>query len=196
MIEFLRQWIINIVIVSIFIALLEAILPNNSFRGYIKMVSGFLMIIVLLNPFIKLISNNISIDKEVFANVDKYNEVEVSKEKISISNEDQIKYLYKDKVKKDIVDSIESNFQYTVKNIEFQISGEEESYGQILDISIAISETENNNMTGDEISIENIQVSNDVNGDKETKNINYDKLIKYIYREYKIPLENIKITQG
>jgi len=94
MIEFLRQWIINIVIVSIFIALLEAILPNNSFKGYIKMIGGFLMIIVLLNPFIKLLSNNISIDKEVFATMDKYSSMEGSEMNISMENEDQIKILY------------------------------------------------------------------------------------------------------
>jgi stage III sporulation protein AF len=93
MIEFLRGWIINIVIISILITILEAIIPNNSFKSYIKMVGGFLIIIALINPFIKLLTNNINIDKGVFSSID-VSSMNYSKEKINSSNEDQIEELY------------------------------------------------------------------------------------------------------
>ncbi|MBS4536203.1 stage III sporulation protein AF [Clostridium sp. D2Q-14] len=194
MIEFLRQWIMNIVVVSIFIALLEAILPDNNFKGYVKMISGFLMIIVLLNPFIKLISNNISIDKEVFANIDRNNEIENSKENITISNEDQIKNLYIDKIKNNIIYSVESNFQYDVMDVDIEMSEGKETYGEILEVSLNIIKNENKDMKNNKIVIEEIESSN--SNDKNNKEeINYDELKEYISKEYNIPFEKITINE-
>lgn len=194
MVEFLRQWIINIVIVTIIIALLEAVLPNNSFKSYIKMIGGFLMIIVLLNPFIKLISKNISIDKEVFANIDRYKDMEVSQEVLSTGNENQIKDLYIGKLKNNIANSIKSKFNYGIKDIDIRLSEDEETYGEILGISIQVSsENENKNSDNKEIVIEEIKISSTDETKKGSKNINDNELKNYIHDEYKIPLENIEI---
>ncbi|MBS4539991.1 stage III sporulation protein AF [Clostridium sp. D2Q-11] len=196
MIEFLRQWIINIVILSIFIALLEAILPNNSFKGYIKMIGGFLMIIVLLNPFIKLLSNNISIDKEVFATMDKYSSMESSEMNISMTNEDQIENLYIDKLKNNIRSSIETNFNYIIDNINIELSDEKESYGEINGLSISISKKQETKVSNDEILVEEIRISKDENKDKQVENDSYKEIQNYIHDEYKIPLENISIMEN
>lgn len=62
MIEGLRNWIVTICTAVIFIAAVEMVLPNNSFKKYAKFVLGLILMTILLNPIIKIFDKNYSID--------------------------------------------------------------------------------------------------------------------------------------
>ena len=58
MIDLLKVWITNITIAVFFITAVEMILPDNSMKKYAKFVLGLLLIVVIINPIIKVFDKN------------------------------------------------------------------------------------------------------------------------------------------
>ncbi|MFX0548932.1 stage III sporulation protein AF [Hathewaya histolytica] len=54
MINMIKDWIINLSTIIIFITSVEMILPNNSIKKYAKYVLGFLVLLAILNPLLKI----------------------------------------------------------------------------------------------------------------------------------------------
>lgn len=54
MLEFLRSWIINIVTISLILILFEIIVPSGKIKKIITLVSGFVLLIAVVNPFLQL----------------------------------------------------------------------------------------------------------------------------------------------
>lgn len=61
----LKNWIISICTIVIFITAVEMLLPNNGFRKYVKFVLGLILITVLINPIIKLFDRGFDISTYV-----------------------------------------------------------------------------------------------------------------------------------
>lgn len=78
----LREWIINISTVVLFITAVEMILPNNSLKKYSKFVMGLILMVTLINPLIKLIDKDFNINKYA-SEISKGIDVEDSKEILS-----------------------------------------------------------------------------------------------------------------
>ena len=52
----IKQWVKNIVLIVLFANFIEMLLPNSKFRGYIRVVIGFFVILVIIVPFIELLN--------------------------------------------------------------------------------------------------------------------------------------------
>jgi stage III sporulation protein AF len=57
LIEALKIWVTNITIAIFFITAVEMILPDNSMKRYAKFVLGLMLIVVIINPIIKIFDN-------------------------------------------------------------------------------------------------------------------------------------------
>ncbi|MGO1368812.1 MAG: stage III sporulation protein AF [Senegalia sp. (in: firmicutes)] len=197
MIDFLRGWIINIVIISIFIAILEAIIPNNSFKSYIKMIGGFLIIIALINPFINLLSNDINIGKDVFSKLDKSDETYYYNEKTSVSNNNnQVEKLYIENLSIAIDESIEKEFDYNVEKIDIELLESDEFKGEIESLNIHLNkEKKSKQDSKNDINIKKIEISNIAYDEDENENkIEYEDLKKHLKDKFNIEYEKIHIT--
>lgn len=58
MLEAIKNWVINIAAVVIFMTAVEMILPSNSMKKYAKFVFGLILITVLINPIINFFNKN------------------------------------------------------------------------------------------------------------------------------------------
>jgi stage III sporulation protein AF len=56
--EALKAWVTNITIAVFFITAVEMILPDNNMKKYAKFVLGLMLIVVILNPIIKIFDKN------------------------------------------------------------------------------------------------------------------------------------------
>lgn len=54
MIEALKIWVTNIAVAIFFITAVEMILPDNDMKKYAKFVLGLMLIVVIINPIIKI----------------------------------------------------------------------------------------------------------------------------------------------
>jgi len=61
MIEFLKGWVLNIVGLAIFIVLLEILVPSGKTKKFINLVSGFVLIIAIITPFLNIARKGIDL---------------------------------------------------------------------------------------------------------------------------------------
>jgi stage III sporulation protein AF len=89
LIELLKVWITNITIAVFFITAVEMILPDNSMKKYAKFVLGLLLIVVIINPIIKIFDKNFDLQsysnkatsymegKDSVSNIKKYKDINI-----------------------------------------------------------------------------------------------------------------------
>ncbi|WP_069649477.1 stage III sporulation protein AF [Caloranaerobacter ferrireducens] len=208
MISLLRQWSITIVTLVVLITFLEIILPKSDLKKYINITTGFLLIITILNPFIKLLSSDINIEKEVFKNI------MLNSEKNFYINDDyrrnqenQTIKLYKDKIKRHIKKTIEDNFRYKVIEINIDVEKKEtENFGKIKKINLVLSQEytalENKNTYDKcsiniepveeiEVNLKSIETEKIENSERIDSKV--DEIKTLISNNYKLPKESISI---
>ncbi|WP_462412158.1 stage III sporulation protein AF [Neobacillus sp. Marseille-QA0830] len=56
--EFLKEWVTNIILFILLATVIDMLLPNSGFQKYTKMVTGLLLIAIILTPVLKLISKD------------------------------------------------------------------------------------------------------------------------------------------
>ncbi|KPU28085.1 hypothetical protein TR13x_01730 [Caloranaerobacter sp. TR13] len=182
MINLLRQWTITIVTLVVLITFLEIILPKSDLKKYINITTGFLLIITILNPFIKLLSNDINIEKEVFKNIviNSDNNFYITDD-YRIYQKNQTIELYKNKIKRYIKKTIEDKFKYKVIEVSIEIEKKEtENFGKIKKINLVLSQ-------------ENVAIENYNTYDKNSINIEPVSEIEVKLKNTK--MENIKNSE-
>ncbi|WP_461204357.1 stage III sporulation protein AF [Clostridium sp. DL1XJH146] len=100
---YIKEWITNITTAIIFIAAIELILPQNSIKKYAKFVLGLLLLIVVINPFIKFASSEINLES-LFSE-----DMFFKDEKLSTQNFDNYK--------KESINNTAEVFSNNIKNI-------------------------------------------------------------------------------
>lgn len=54
MLEYIKQWIVNIISLVLFIIMLEMFLPKGNMRKYVGLVTGAILVIAVINPILGL----------------------------------------------------------------------------------------------------------------------------------------------
>ena len=54
--EYIKSYFLNIIAVILFTVVVEILTPNSSFKGYIKLVLGLLVIFTVINPITNLLN--------------------------------------------------------------------------------------------------------------------------------------------
>ncbi|SDY48312.1 stage III sporulation protein AF [Proteiniborus ethanoligenes] len=202
MIEILKNWVINIVVIIFFVAFIEIMLPKSSMKRYVNMVLGLLIIIVLINPIIKFMANDIDIEREVFLNISKQNNMYSDKDLKYVEAQNQnIVEMYKNKLKREITDFIELDEGYKI--VEVNISIEENSkldnFGEITGIEVYLEQItgeEPKNMSIKINEIEEIVVNKDRKNSiviNKTSSPGFEKMINSISSHYKLPKEKVVV---
>jgi len=198
-IDFFRNWVKDIAIMFILLSMIELILPNDNMKRYVNIVIGFMIIIVIITPFVRLINSNFNIEKEVFKNMIDNIEFQYQEDSnLKIVQEKQIKETYLNKLREDIKNTLDGTIDYDIYDINISIFEDEENYGNIKDIEI-IMESTNNNLDHDQdsintVKIEEIRINNLYSEEDEITELEGNENIKDIlYEKYSVPKDNIKI---
>lgn len=197
-IEFLTIWLKDIVLVFIFTSIVELVIPNSNMKKYANMIIGFLVIIVIITPFIKLIHKDYSFTKDLYKNQVEGIVFEYKDNKeLSRVQEDQIKGFYINKVKVEIEDLIAKTTNYSIEKINISISEEESDFGKLKAVELILSEIEseekeeNNGIIVEKI--KEVTINQDVETTFKHRELSDEKIKKSISENYNLPEENIKI---
>lgn len=79
--DFLKEWVTNIIIFILLATVLDMLLPNSSFQKYTKIVTGLILIAIILSPVMKLFNTDF---ETAIASIGQYNGQEDEKIKNSI----------------------------------------------------------------------------------------------------------------
>lgn len=203
-IEFLTSWIKDIAIVFVIISIIEIMLPNTNMKKYINMIIGFLIIIVIISPFVKLLNKDLDLEKG--KNIDFKNKINTYDDEnleFMSTQEQQIEEVYIKKIEKEIKDLVQENTEYQVEEIKIHISKDNIEYGEIENIELILGEymkEEQEDLEEELISIENVEKVSIGEQDKTLTNLENleelkeDEEIKnIIFQNYNISKKNIKL---
>lgn len=198
-IEFIKNWVIDIVYMSIFISFLEIVLPKGNMKRFIDMIIGFLIIIVVINPFIKFINKDIDIERNIFTSINRFNNEYKESDSIEALQQDQITSVYINKLKEDIKDQIEYNSDYKVSvlNVLIVEDTEDEDYGQIKKIELVLEYKEEDIKDKDIIKVDNtkevcVKLNNNKTLNREELK-DSEKIVNIISKQYNLPKDRISV---
>ena len=139
--DFLTDWITNILLFILLAVVVELLLPQTSLQKYVKMVIGLLLISIILNPIFKLFSSdledllknaNVLFEKDVNTNI----ENSIENQKVDIQA-DQNAYILEqtavqlvEMTEKELMDT----FNYQFRNVELIVDENYRSYLQPEDV--------------------------------------------------------------
>lgn len=205
MIDFLGDWVINIVILVIFLTFLDIILPNHNLKRYINMIAGLLIIIVIINPFINLLSKDINIEREVFSNIMNSNMKNNSYEKgIEEIQNQQVINIYKESLKKEIIDLVVSKTPYSISDISLEIieDQDKDDFGKIQSVILILSDNieqedgkskEDINIRVDEVKKVTVNLDKNLSQTQFSSSKEFVEVQELISDSYRIPKDQVFI---
>ncbi len=100
MVEFLKGWIMNIAALVLFIVLVEMLLPSGRMKKYAGLVTGVILIIAIINPFIKLLGDKAKLEDIQVSNSNWMDRLEIEKNSKLLKDEQmkQITEVYRKKL--------------------------------------------------------------------------------------------------
>jgi len=108
LIEFIRSWILNIIIIAMLIVLIEILIPSGKMKKYVNMVSGVILIIAVINPLKGLFNKEVSLKEFQISGsnyIDK-KEIENNSKMLERQQMEQIVEIYRQKVIKHIEEMV------------------------------------------------------------------------------------------
>ncbi|AKL95295.1 stage III sporulation protein AF [Clostridium aceticum] len=141
--EIIREWIITIVSVIIFVTFVEILIPDSDNKRFINVVVGLLIMIVILNPVMRLLQGEMDLGGRILqaSNHMEYRTAQNRIEQSDYMQTEVVVALYKDQLKQQMKKRLESISSYVVEDLQLQIEEENtEDFGMIHRIDIVIRE--------------------------------------------------------
>ncbi|NLK75835.1 MAG: stage III sporulation protein AF [Clostridiales bacterium] len=135
----LYQWVKNIVIYMIVNAIITNLLGDSSYKKYVSMVSGLILVLLVVSPLLDLLSmddrfdflfrsNNFAVETAEFKN---------TLQRMEENQRQAIFEEYEVKIEKQVRESLqEDNIVLSNFNVEFQDDIDKSGFGEILRINI------------------------------------------------------------
>lgn len=140
--DFLKTWIQTIIIIIIFAAFIDILMPSTSVKKYVKFVLGLIIMTVILNPMLKLFDRGFSISENSFKMQEKLDSIYVKKqaEYYSEKQSDIVTKVYKQNLEDQIKQLIKNDIKdREVKvNVEVYEDTKSEDYGKIKKVDVEL----------------------------------------------------------
>lgn len=194
-IEALKNIVITLVTVLVFISAVEILAPNNKMKKYIKFALGLILISVILNPIVNFLSNG---QKGIADSIKNYEEM-FSKDESKL-NLDSVSTLgngnKQDNKKQIFIDNFNKNCENLLKN-KFK----DMTFKSQLDCDVDFNKLSINikklRIGVDDNKINKIKkvVINKEGSNEKEENEKYSEIINYLSSEVDVPKEKIEVYQ-
>jgi len=184
--DFLRNWIVNITVIIIFIMFLDTVMPNDSLKRYVKVIIGLLIIISVIKPFVLVKDYAKGFDREFLETINyvENNRSTVNSEKISKYQMQKAVEIFEGNLKNQIIKIVKRNIKPELKNVtvdlEVERNFEREDFGNIKSVTISLTDYK-----GEVIEVDKIRIGvkedagenkNVINADKAEYNLSDSKI--------------------
>jgi stage III sporulation protein AF len=173
MIEFIKNWVVNTITVVMLVILIEMLIPSGKMKKMVNLVSGFILVIALINPVLKVLGKEIVLREMQMADSNYIDKKEIMANS-GVLDENQIKQitnLYRDK----IIDQLES-ITKEVKGIEDAradvIINEDytsDRFGEVKMVYLYIKTEKRNDGVKPVLSVKKIEIGNGNSTDDNSK---------------------------
>jgi stage III sporulation protein AF len=200
-IETLKNIVITLVTVLIFISAAEIISPNNKMKKYIKFVLGLILISVILNPILQFVSNG---ERSVIDSIESYEEVfSKDKDKIDLDNINTSKEIEnkEDSRKKAFISNFNKNCdKLLVDKFKNQVFKSDVDCDinftdirlTVKKLKIGVSENKINKVN----KVKKVVINNNAQDDIKEEKEEYKDIVEFISNELNIPKEKIEVYKA
>lgn len=170
----LRQWIINITAVAIFIVILEIMLPSGRMKKMVNLISGFVLIITIIYPLGNVISQGAKMTSGFFENSMNFDKKQVQNQQQNAGDAmkkeqvNQILQLYREKVINHIKESAKKikGVGEVNADITFVDDYSSENFGQLKRIYIYVTPEKKGSEDNSIKAVEKVQIGKEANASK------------------------------
>lgn len=189
--EILKQWIMSIVCVVIFVTILEIILPEGSIKKYVKFATGLLIMVIVISPIIKLFNSDANLSEQIdfYSNsISSYENVDVAKAQKDFKEKTKQTFIegLKESMEKQIKNETGKNYEIT--NIVLKESKSDFEFGEISSVEIK-SSNKNNKV----VSVSKVQIGNE-NKEKKKEVILDNDVLKVLEKDFNLKTDQIKFV--
>ncbi len=199
--EFIKEWVTNIILFVLFATLIDMLLPTSKFQKYTKMVVGLLLISIILTPIFKLLSTDF---EETFAaaipiweeqkDVQIKNLTDLQKNEIQATHDAYILEQMAVQLKGDAEEELMSQFDLVISDLEVVVDAEDQRpfpenlQKVVLTLNEEITETEAIEV------IKSVEINtNDPFEENEPNPIQNDKIIQLLSDKWSIDERTIEL---
>lgn len=140
MTEFFRSWIMNIVTSIIFVILVEILITNDKFKKYVKLATGLVLMIIIINPIVTLINKNLSLDSLTIQNFNSFEQKDIQNQSSQLNDikNAQITETFKQKLTEQVRDQILSinGIRDAEVSVKIDENPKSKTFGKIHEIEI------------------------------------------------------------
>ena len=107
MLGFLKDWILNITALVLFLAVIEILMPSGRMKKYCGLVTGVILIIAIINPFLRFFGGNLKLEDIQVTNSNTIDRLEIEKNSRLLKDEQmkQITEVYRKKIIRQLEDN-------------------------------------------------------------------------------------------
>lgn len=201
----LQELVRNILVFYIILSILMSLVSNSSFKPYIQMFSGLVMIIIVLTPVMKLFGTDSKLDLAIQKN----NLLTITQEEsdglmaAELKQGDAMMAEYESTIEKQVAE-IAKKHQYAVNEVEVSIEKNPDSnqFGEIKGIALNVSKVDSKECLQDvkkstkikPVTIPEIEVGIKKNmEEKVTQSLQTKDILEEISSQYQLNQEQIQI---
>lgn len=195
-IETLKNIVITLVTMLIFISAVELVSPNNKMKKYIKFILGLLLVTVILNPILELVSNG---EKNIVDGIKVYEKI-LSQSENNIELNDSISTLknnedQEDNRKKAFINNFNKNCDNLLKNKfkDMTFKSEIDCDIDFTNITLNVKQLKIGVSDSKVTKIKKVVINEGVNSNTKEENEEYTEIINFVSNELSIPKEKIEV---
>lgn len=201
--QFLTEWISNIILLIFLATILELLLPNSSLQRYVKMVVGLLLLSIIINPLFSIFSKDfnslISNIDLTYAQTENINfSIESKKKEIQSVQLAYISEQVAVQLKRQVEEEMITKFDKEVVEVMVDLNDflEEDDYlNSIVQVSILLKKVDSDVEEGDKtipvVALVDIDTSKGVEPLQETTN--KQEILQYLATTWTIPIEKVEV---
>ncbi|MCT8138695.1 stage III sporulation protein AF [Anaerobacillus sp. CMMVII] len=203
--QFLTEWISNIILLILLATILELLLPNSSLQRYVKMVVGLLLLVIILTPLLSIFSKDVDswVSSLGFSNQLEENNVQISLEnKKREIQEVTLAYISEQvavQLKRQVEEGMITKFEKEIVEVDVALEDflEEDDYlNSITKVSIRLKSIEDEEEIVSDIvpavALVKIDTTNRVEPTTE-QTTNTKEVLQYLAASWLIPVEKIEV---
>ncbi|TYQ13367.1 UNVERIFIED_CONTAM: stage III sporulation protein AF [Acetivibrio alkalicellulosi] len=163
MIGFLKDWVLNIVTLAIFIILIEILIPSGKMKKTVNLFTGLILVIALINPVLSILKKEIDFSALNIENNYMYiGEIDINSNNLKESQITQMTSVYRGKVISQI-ESIAKEEGVVDAKADVIINEDfyDENFGEIMRVYLYLNMYEKTKEIKPILSVERVRIGND-----------------------------------
>lgn len=162
MIESLKHWIIDLITIAIFVVMLDIIVPSGKIKKYVNLVLGFILLIAIINPIIKIFSEDVDLGRYAAAgaNFIEKSEIESSSRILQEEQMKQITEVYRKKIISRIEETVKGfdGVREVKADVIINEDYNSDEFGAVMRVYLKIVPGQEEKEAGEKIKIEAIEI--------------------------------------